>query len=89
MPENRRMTMNQGKNLMISIMLIVISLSINALNEGRTAAAITAANTNAIMIRISDSPINCPISCFRNAPTTFLIPTSFERFEAWAVARFM
>ena len=38
---------------------------------------------------IVDSPMNWPISCRRNAPSTLRMPTSCARPAERAVARFM
>ena len=42
-------------------------------------------NTESRMV----SPINCIMSCWRPAPTTFLTPISFALLNDRAVARFM
>src|SRR5437868_14871664 len=58
-------------------------------NEGNNNCAKTNARMKAISDINMDSPRNCRTSEFFSAPSTFLTPTSADRFEERAVERFM
>src|SRR4030095_6432425 len=66
-----------------------ICLPVSWLNGGSKSQTIRTAKTMASKVSIIDSDRNCKMSCLRLAPTTFFIPTSFIRLEAFAVERFM
>jgi len=86
---NNNKTINPSIIFELFRIFIVISLSINELNKGKINITINTAKENATTVKIKDSNINCFINCFRTAPTTFLIPISFDLFEARAVVRFI
>src|SRR5688572_18219859 len=63
-------------------------LPINWLYKGFNEKTIMAASMSAKKLITTDSNKNCPTSCERWAPTTFLSPTSFPRSSDFAVERF-
>ena len=64
-------------------------LPVRLLNTGKTAPAIAMAIMVERIVSKMASPINCFINTMRNAPITFLTPTSFARLTDRAVARFI
>src|SRR5690349_16747777 len=59
------------------------------LKAGNNNKVKTIATINASILIKRDSPRNCITNDFFSAPNTFLMPTSDERLEDRAVARFM
>ena len=64
-------------------------LLVKSLREGSNAAVAINASIKAKNVTKMDSLKNCPINCWRNAPTAFRIPTSLARLAERAVAKFM
>ena len=71
-------------------LIFKIFLNLNYIDSNKEGTELDKENFRQINAGLNtDSNKNCLIRNFFSLPTTFLIPTSFARSDAWAVERFM